>query len=119
MTMFTGELTARHAEVKDRFAQVRGTWGGPAWEAILRLNPEFLDAYVKLSAVPLRKQHLDPVGTHLSHPTSSAGGLLRGPGEVCATQVLTCVTQCVHYRAVPASANLIGDLEDRWWHVCT
>lgn len=60
MTMLTGELTPRQAEVKDRFVRARGTWG-PSWEAILRLDPEFLAAYLKLSTVPLRKQHLDPV----------------------------------------------------------
>ncbi|MGH3343158.1 MAG: carboxymuconolactone decarboxylase family protein [Carbonactinosporaceae bacterium] len=60
MTTFTGELTTRQAEVKDRFVQVRGTWG-PAWDAMLRLDPEFLAAYLEFSAVPLRKQHLDPV----------------------------------------------------------
>ncbi len=60
MTTFTGELTAQQAEVKDRFVQVRGTWG-PAWDAMLRLDPEFLDAYLEFSAVPVRKQHLEPV----------------------------------------------------------
>jgi alkylhydroperoxidase/carboxymuconolactone decarboxylase family protein YurZ len=60
MTTSTAELTTRQAEVKDRFVQVRGTWG-PAWDAMLRLDPEFLEAYLEFSAVPLRKQHLDPM----------------------------------------------------------
>jgi alkylhydroperoxidase/carboxymuconolactone decarboxylase family protein YurZ len=60
MTTSAADLTTRQAEVKDRFVQVRGTWG-PAWDAMLRLDPEFLDAYLEFSAVPLRKQHLDPV----------------------------------------------------------
>lgn len=52
------ELTARQQEVKDRFIQVRGTWGD-TWEAMLRLDPEFLLAYLDFSAVPWRKGHLD------------------------------------------------------------
>jgi alkylhydroperoxidase/carboxymuconolactone decarboxylase family protein YurZ len=60
MTTSTAELTARQAEVKDRFVQQRGTWG-PAWDAMVRLDPEFLDAYLEFSLVPARKQHLEPV----------------------------------------------------------
>jgi alkylhydroperoxidase/carboxymuconolactone decarboxylase family protein YurZ len=60
MTTSTGELTARQAEVKERFVQRRGTWG-PSWDAMLRLDPEFLDAYLEFSAVPVHKQHLEPV----------------------------------------------------------
>jgi alkylhydroperoxidase/carboxymuconolactone decarboxylase family protein YurZ len=52
-------LTSRQTEVKDEFIRVRGTWG-PAWESILRLDPEFLETYLNYSAVPLRKRHLEP-----------------------------------------------------------
>ena len=51
-------LTQRQQEIKDEFIKVRGTWGD-AWEAILRLDPEFLASYLKFSAVPWRKNHLD------------------------------------------------------------
>lgn len=54
----TDTLTARQQEIKDQFIQVRGTWG-EAWESILRLDPEFLLAYLDFSAVPWRKSHLD------------------------------------------------------------
>jgi alkylhydroperoxidase/carboxymuconolactone decarboxylase family protein YurZ len=60
MTTLNEELTPRQAEIKDRFVQARGTWG-PSWEAMLRLDPEFLAAYLKLSTVPVHKEHLDPV----------------------------------------------------------
>jgi alkylhydroperoxidase/carboxymuconolactone decarboxylase family protein YurZ len=53
-------LSVRQAEVKEEFVRVRGTWG-PAWESILRLDPEFLHAYLGFSAVPARKGHLSPV----------------------------------------------------------
>jgi alkylhydroperoxidase/carboxymuconolactone decarboxylase family protein YurZ len=50
-------LTARQEEIKAEFIQVRGTWS-ETWESILRLDPEFLRAYLNLSAVPWRKNHL-------------------------------------------------------------
>ncbi len=51
-------LTERQQEIKDEFIRVRGTWGD-TWEAILRLDPEFLRTYLEFSAVPWRKNHLD------------------------------------------------------------
>lgn len=51
-------LTARQEEVKKDFIEVRGTWS-PLWESILTLDPEFLAAYLNLSAVPWKKNHLD------------------------------------------------------------
>ncbi|ASR36910.1 gamma-carboxymuconolactone decarboxylase [Prauserella marina] len=51
-------LTPRQQEIKDEFIAVRGTWS-EAWESILRQDAEFLRAYLNLSAVPFRKNHLD------------------------------------------------------------
>ncbi|MEH0108846.1 carboxymuconolactone decarboxylase family protein [Tersicoccus sp. MR15.9] len=51
-------LTADQQHLKDEFIAVRGTWG-ESWEAMLRLDPEFLRAYLEFSAVPWRKNHLD------------------------------------------------------------
>jgi alkylhydroperoxidase/carboxymuconolactone decarboxylase family protein YurZ len=53
------EFTDRQREVKEEFVRVRGTWG-PAWESILRFDPDFLETYMNYSAVPLRKRHLEP-----------------------------------------------------------
>jgi alkylhydroperoxidase/carboxymuconolactone decarboxylase family protein YurZ len=50
-------LTARQEEIKQEFIRVRGTWSD-TWEGVLRLDPEFLKAYLDLSAVPWRKNHL-------------------------------------------------------------
>lgn len=50
-------LTARQEEIKAEFIEVRGTWGD-AWESLLRMDPEFLHAYLNLSAVPWRKNQL-------------------------------------------------------------
>ncbi|GGC96545.1 hypothetical protein GCM10011512_24450 [Tersicoccus solisilvae] len=51
-------LTADQQHLKNEFIAVRGTWGD-SWEAMLRLDPEFLRAYLEFSAVPWRKNHLD------------------------------------------------------------
>jgi len=52
-------LTAQQQQVKDDFIRIRGTWG-PAWQAILELDPAFLSAYLRFSAVPWTKNHLAP-----------------------------------------------------------
>jgi alkylhydroperoxidase/carboxymuconolactone decarboxylase family protein YurZ len=54
----TTNLTTRQEELKAEFMKVRGTWSD-AWESILRLDPAFLEAYLKFSAVPWRKNHLE------------------------------------------------------------
>jgi alkylhydroperoxidase/carboxymuconolactone decarboxylase family protein YurZ len=52
-------LTARQEEVKADFVARRGTWG-PTWEAMLRLDPEFLHAYTNFSCVPWERGVLEP-----------------------------------------------------------
>ena len=52
------QLDSRSQQIKDEFIRVRGTWSD-TWEAVLRIDPEFLAAYLDLSAVPWRKNHLD------------------------------------------------------------
>jgi alkylhydroperoxidase/carboxymuconolactone decarboxylase family protein YurZ len=52
------DLTERQQQVKDEFIRVRGAWGA-TWESILRLDANFLEAYMNFSAVPWRKNHLD------------------------------------------------------------
>lgn len=51
-------LTDRQQAIKDEFIRVRNTWA-PQWESILRVDSEFLKAYLKLSAVPLTHNHLE------------------------------------------------------------
>jgi len=51
-------LTARQQAIKDDFIRIRNTWA-PQWESILRMDCEFLNAYLHLSAVPLRHNHLE------------------------------------------------------------
>ncbi|QPP09350.1 gamma-carboxymuconolactone decarboxylase [Streptomyces bathyalis] len=72
-------LTERQQQLKDRFTRERGTWGD-AWESILVLDPDYLEAYLEFSTVPWRKNHLpakvkefvyiavDAAATHLYTP---------------------------------------------------
>ncbi|GAB3473570.1 carboxymuconolactone decarboxylase family protein [Nocardiopsis coralliicola] len=53
-------LDERRQQVKDDFIRIRGTWS-PAWDGILRIDPDFLESYLRFSTVAVRKGHLDPV----------------------------------------------------------
>jgi alkylhydroperoxidase/carboxymuconolactone decarboxylase family protein YurZ len=56
----TETLTAEQQRIKDEFVAVRGTWGEP-WQRILELDPAFLEAYLRFSAVPWTSaSHLEP-----------------------------------------------------------
>jgi alkylhydroperoxidase/carboxymuconolactone decarboxylase family protein YurZ len=58
MALTQRELKQRQQDIKDEFIKVRGTWSD-SWQAVLELDPEFLAAYLKFSAVPWRKNHLE------------------------------------------------------------
>jgi alkylhydroperoxidase/carboxymuconolactone decarboxylase family protein YurZ len=60
------ELTPRQQEVKAKFIEAGGIWGD-AWEAVLRLDPEFLLAYAGFAAVPWRQNHLPVKVKELIH----------------------------------------------------
>jgi alkylhydroperoxidase/carboxymuconolactone decarboxylase family protein YurZ len=51
------ELTTRQQEIKDAYIEARGSWGEP-WESVLRIDPEFVAAYLGLYMVPWEKNHL-------------------------------------------------------------
>lgn len=50
-------LTARQQEIKSAYIEARGEWGEP-WETVLRVDPEFVAAYLGLYLVPWKKSHL-------------------------------------------------------------
>lgn len=52
-------LSDKQRALREEFIRVRGSWGEP-WQRILELDPRFLQAYLDFSAVPWRKQHLEP-----------------------------------------------------------
>ena len=51
------DLTARQQEIKDAFIAARGAWGEP-WDTVLRIDPDFVAAYLGMCTVPWRKNHL-------------------------------------------------------------
>ena len=51
-------LTARQQAIKDEFIRLRNTWA-PQWESLLRMDCEFLNAYLQMSVVPLKHNHLE------------------------------------------------------------
>jgi len=50
--------STRQQEIKEAFIAAGGTWDD-AWEAVLRLDPEFLSAYLDFALLPARKHKLD------------------------------------------------------------
>lgn len=54
-----GDLDSRQQASKAAFERDRGYWT-PFWEDILRLDPDFFDAYLRLSSVPWKTGHLEP-----------------------------------------------------------
>ena len=73
-------LTERQQQVKDAFVRVHRTWDAQ-WESILRLDAGFLDAYLRFSAVPWKKNHLDDkVKAFVSITACAAATHLYAPG---------------------------------------
>jgi len=54
------DLTPRQKEVKEKFIKARGYWKEDSWGPVLRLDPDFFEAYMNYSSVPWKKGVLDP-----------------------------------------------------------
>ena len=52
-------LTPRQEELKAEFTEARGYWSD-LWEGVIRLSPEFFEAYMKFSSVPWKTGTLEP-----------------------------------------------------------
>lgn len=65
MSDFSGaELTERQQQIKDRYREVHGHWD-EVHDALLKLDPVYLEKYVGLSAAAFENGELDPKTTHL------------------------------------------------------
>jgi alkylhydroperoxidase/carboxymuconolactone decarboxylase family protein YurZ len=53
------ELDARQRRLKADFEANRGYWN-PIWDGMLKLSPDFFDAYLEYSSVPWKRGVLDP-----------------------------------------------------------
>jgi len=54
------ELTERQKQLRERFIKDRGYWSERAWDPVLRLDPDFFEAYLNFSSVPWRTGVLPP-----------------------------------------------------------
>jgi alkylhydroperoxidase/carboxymuconolactone decarboxylase family protein YurZ len=54
-----GPLSPSQQELKTKFIADRGYWS-PLWDGLIRLSPEFFEAYLDFSSVPWRHGTLDP-----------------------------------------------------------
>jgi alkylhydroperoxidase/carboxymuconolactone decarboxylase family protein YurZ len=54
------ELTDRQNQLKKQFTEERGYWIEDVWGAILKMDPDFFEAYLNFSATPWRKGVLSP-----------------------------------------------------------
>jgi alkylhydroperoxidase/carboxymuconolactone decarboxylase family protein YurZ len=53
------ELTDAQRQLRDDFVDRRGYWN-PFWDGLLRLDPDFFQAYLEFSGVPWRNGPLEP-----------------------------------------------------------
>lgn len=53
------ELGEREQQLKDEFTRNRGYWS-EVWDSVLRLSPDFFEAYMKFSSVPWKNGPLEP-----------------------------------------------------------
>ena len=54
------ELNERQKQLKEKFIAARGYWSEGIWEPVLKLDPDFFEAYLNFSAVPWKKGILPP-----------------------------------------------------------
>ncbi|MES2172003.1 MAG: carboxymuconolactone decarboxylase family protein [Actinomycetota bacterium] len=64
-------MTPEQEAIKAEFISARGSWGEP-WETILKVDPAFVVAYLRLYMVPWKKQHLSDKFRELCYLAVSA-----------------------------------------------
>ena len=55
----TGEWTPEQKKLRDDFIEARGYWN-EFWDGLLKLDPEFFQAYLAFSGVPWKNGPLEP-----------------------------------------------------------
>jgi len=53
------DLTPRQKEIKEKFVKARGYWT-PVWDPLLKLDPDYFEAYTNFSSKPWVKGVLPP-----------------------------------------------------------
>lgn len=54
------ELNEKQKQLKEKFIAERGYWSEGIWEPVLKIDPDFFEAYLNFSAVPWKKGVLPP-----------------------------------------------------------
>jgi len=54
------DLSERQKQLKEKFIAERGYWSDEIWDSVLRLDPDFFEAYLNFSAIPWRKDLIPP-----------------------------------------------------------
>jgi len=54
------ELSEKQKQLKERFTKERGYWSEEIWSPVLRLDADFFETYLNLSAHPWKKGVLPP-----------------------------------------------------------
>ena len=54
------ELSERQKQLKEKFIKERGYWSEGIWDQVLRLDPDFFEAYLNFSSVPWKTGVLPP-----------------------------------------------------------
>jgi len=98
------ELTARQQEIKDAFVAARGVWGEP-WDTVLRIDPDFVAAYLGMYTVPWRKNHLSDRFKELCYISVTAAAThLHVPG------ILPHIRAALDFGATPAEIMEVLEL---------
>lgn len=98
------ELTARQQEIKDAFIAARGGWGEP-WDTVLRIDPDFVAAYLGMYMVPWRKSHLSDRFKELCYISVNAAAThLHVPG------ILPHIRAALDFGATPAEIMEVLEL---------
>jgi alkylhydroperoxidase/carboxymuconolactone decarboxylase family protein YurZ len=98
------ELTARQQEIKDAFVAARGSWGEP-WDTVLRIDPDFVAAYLGMYTVPWRKRHLSDRFKELCYISVNAAAThLHVPG------ILPHIKAALDFGATPAEIMEVLEL---------
>lgn len=56
----SNELSEKQKRLKEQFIKERGYWRDELWEPILRIDPDFFEAYLNFSAAPWKNGVLPP-----------------------------------------------------------
>lgn len=59
MTQVTQNWSEHQQRIKDEFIEKRGYWD-EFWDGLLKLSPDFFEAYLTLSSIPWTKGTLEP-----------------------------------------------------------